>query len=385
MIIGAAGEGKRFGAQLPKQFLKINNKTILQMSIGPFNENELVDQIIVVCHRDFIAQTQNICNEFEKVSKVICGGKERQDSISRGLEELDHCNGESLVLIHDGARPFVSREIIERVIDKASSNGAAVPCVPVKDTIRIIDRENKDISRTLDRNSLVAVQTPQGFNLSLIRKAYENAFENDFLGTDDASLVELLGERVYMVMGDYKNLKITTKEDLPKGVTHNDSMPGLRIGTGYDVHRLVEGRKLVLCGVEVPYQLGLLGHSDADVATHALMDAVLGAASLGDIGKLFPDSDQSFKGISSMILLRKVMDEIKSKGFRIGNADITIVAQKPKLAPYIEEMRDTLAKEMEIPKDLVSVKATTTEKLGFAGRGEGIEAQAVCSIYRIGD
>lgn len=386
-IIGAAGRGKRVGTTIPKQYIKIGDRTILEMSVEPFQNSSLVDQIILVCHEDYIEKTRKLCEGFSKVTKIVCGGKERQDSIRLGLEALENEEQESLVLIHDGARPYVSSDVIERVAREAEASGAAVPWVPVKDTIRVVS-EGGGFSAPIDRETLRAVQTPQGFKLSLIKKAHEKAYRDGFSGTDDGSLVDYFGGKVSMVEGDDRNIKITTKEDLPENAELIESEgakafepPQIRVGTGYDVHKLVEGRKLILCGVEIPWDLGLLGHSDADVAIHALMDAILGAAALGDIGKLFPDSSEEFRGISSVTLLERVMAVINEKGCFVGNTDITIVAQRPKLAPFIDEMRDNLADAMKIPRERVSVKATTTEGLGFAGKGEGIEAQAVCTIF----
>jgi 2-C-methyl-D-erythritol 4-phosphate cytidylyltransferase/2-C-methyl-D-erythritol 2,4-cyclodiphosphate synthase len=217
------------------------------------------------------------------------------------------------------------------------------------------------------------VQTPQGFDVALIREAYAAAEGEGFLGTDDGGLAERAGHPVTIVEGSYRNIKITTQEDLPMET---------RIGTGFDVHRLTEGRKLVLCGIEIPFEKGLLGHSDADVAVHALMDAMLGAAAMGDIGRHFPDTDDAYKGISSMILLQKVRELIEQEGFRLGNADITIMAQRPKLSPYIEKMRTNIAAVLGMDAGSINVKATTTEKLGFVGRQEGIAAEAVCTINR---
>ena len=261
----------------------------------------------------------------------------------------------------------MSRDVIKAVAEKAGETGAAIAAVPPKDTIRHIEEG------TLDRSRLCCVQTPQGFRMELLKKAFEKAAADGFYGTDDASLVERLGHAVAIVPGEYSNIKITTPEDLTME---------MRIGTGYDVHKLVEERDLILGGVTIPYEKGLLGHSDADVLTHALMDALLGAAALGDIGKLFPDNDDSFKGISSIELLRRVKSVLDDKGYSLGNADVTVICQKPKLAGYIDEMRVNIAAALETDVDRISIKATTTEKLGFTGRGEGIAAEAVCILNR---
>lgn len=365
-IITAAGSGKRMGTSVPKQFLLLGDKSILESAVEPFENAPFVDDILVVTGQDFVPLCQSLCGKYHKVGTVLTGGRERQDSVKNALALVN----EGYVLIHDGARPYITGEIIEKVLKSAVQNGAAVAAVPVKDTIR--QAEGGD-SKTLSRETLYHVQTPQGFEASIIKKAFEKAYEDDFYGTDDAVLAERIGCKVAIVEGSYKNIKITTKEDLPVEV---------RIGTGFDVHRLTEDRKLILCGVEIPFERGLLGHSDADVALHAIMDALLGAAALGDIGRHFPDADERYKGISSVILLKEVRKLISEAGYAVNNVDVTIMAQRPKLSPYIQTMREEIAAALEISIERVSVKATTTEKLGFVGREEGIAAEAVCTINR---
>ena len=374
-IVVAAGKGTRFGGDLPKQFLNIGKETVLEKSVGAFEAHPCVDNILVVTNRDFMAFCSSLCSRFTKVTEVIAGGAQRQDSVMEGLKKT----GNGLVLIHDAARPFVSMEVIDRVLEGAYNQGACVPCVAVKDTIRqVYEGSCGQASRTLERAALFGVQTPQGFETELLEEAFAKAYEEGFYGTDDASLVERLGHPVVIAEGDYANIKITTREDLPK----EEKMMDMRVGTGYDVHQLVEGRKLFLGGVEIPHDRGLLGHSDADVLLHALMDALLGAAAMGDIGRHFPDSDQQYKGISSVKLLEHVKTLIGDAGFKVGNVDVTVMAQKPKIAPYIPHMRECIAETLGIEIERVNVKGTTTEKLGFVGREEGIAAEAVCILYR---
>lgn len=365
-VITAAGSGSRMGTAIPKQFLKIADKTILQHAISPFEELELIDDILVVTSRDFVALCNELCSGFKKVKEIVVGGKERQDSVKNALERVS----EGYVLIHDGARPFVTVEIIKNVLKDAHREGAAVAAVPVKDTIR---KQSHEGGRTLKRSELYSVQTPQGFDVEILKEAFSRAYQEGFYGTDDAGLVDRLGRAVAISEGSYSNIKITTKEDMPMEV---------RVGTGYDVHQLVEGRKLIICGVEIPHEKGLLGHSDADVALHALMDAMLGAAALGDIGKHFPDTDDRYKGISSLKLLAHVNMLLSEKGYSLGNADITIMAQKPKMLPHIQKMRKNISDTLNVDEDKINVKATTTEKLGFVGREEGIAAEAVCILNR---
>lgn len=369
-MIVAAGSGTRMGSTLPKQFLKIRGRTILEMAVDAFEKNAYVDNILVMTSQDFVVFCEDICRQFAKVAAVMPGGRERQDTVNAAMAAVP--DGQ-LVLIHDGARPFVSDAVIEAVLRGTKSVGAAVPVLPSKDTIRQRELREAPVPRshTLDRSSLFQVQTPQGFFSELLKEACSKAEEDGFRGTDDASLVERLGHPVALAEGDYANIKITTKEDLPME---------MRIGTGFDVHRLTEGRKLILGGVDIPYEKGLLGHSDADVMVHALMDAMLGAAALGDIGRLFPDSDPAYEGISSLKLLEEVNRRIEAKGYVLGNADITIIAQRPKLAGYIRQMTENLAHTLHTEPNQINVKATTTEKLGFTGRGEGIAAEAVCIL-----
>lgn len=367
-IIVAAGRGKRLGSSLPKQFLKVRGRTILEMSVEAFEQNKYVDEIFVAANADYSELTEKLCRGFSKLKKIVAGGAERQDSVRAALDCLQGDDG--IVLVHDAARPFVSEAVINAVIEGTADFGAAIPTVPAKDTIRQVDGTG---SRTLQRETLACVQTPQGFRISLLKHAFEKAQAEGFLGTDDASLVERMGINISMVQGEDANRKITTREDLETE---------MRIGTGYDVHRLVGGRPLVLCGEQIPHEKGLLGHSDADVALHALMDAMLGAAGLGDIGKHFPDTDERYRGISSMKLLQKTAELLREAGYFLGNADITIIAQRPKIAGYIPKMRVNIAEIMNCDENKINIKGTTTEKLGFVGREEGIASEAVCILYR---
>lgn len=370
-IIGAAGSGKRMGSATPKQFLRLGGRTILEHTAEKFLQSPAVVHVIVVTSADYVPYCETLFAEEGKAGRlsVIAGGAERQDSVDCGIRKLRELGArdEDIVLIHDGVRPYVSTDLLDRVAAGARQYGAVVPAVQPKDTIR------HDVEGTLTRSRLWCVQTPQGFRVSLIARALAEAARDGFYGTDDAGLVERLGEPVRIVPGETANIKITTPEDLPM---EN------RIGTGFDVHRLTAGRKLILGGVEIPYEKGLLGHSDADVLVHALMDALLGAAAKGDIGKLFPDNDDTFKDISSILLLEKVGQVLAKEGYRLANADVTVICQQPKLAPFIEEMRSNMAKALSVDISQISVKATTTEKLGFTGRGEGIAAEAVCLLNR---
>lgn len=365
-IIVAAGKGTRMGGEVPKTLINLNGKPcILRTAEGllPFSE-----KLIVVIRPQEEAAFKEALKHLPLT--FVYGGDTRRQSVERGLNQVeDDCD---IVLIHDGARPIVNPEMVKSLVEAASQTGAAIPAVKVTDTLK--RKENKHLE-TVDRDNLYAVQTPQAFRRETIIQAYQNCADDL---TDDAGLVEKMGAEVTLVKGDKTNMKLTTQEDI--GLARLYTKDWQRVGMGYDVHRLVTGRKLILCGVEVPYEKGLDGHSDADVCLHALMDAMLGAAALGDIGAHFPNTDGQYKGISSLVLTQKVQELLANKGYFTYNVDITVMAQKPKLLPYIQAMRDNVARALKLPTDRVSVKATTTEGLGFVGRGEGIACMAVCTI-----
>lgn len=366
-VIVAAGKGRRMGEDIPKQFLNVKGRPMVFHSVWAFVSCPRIHQVVLVTGKDHISLCREIFPQEEKI-KIVPGGAERADSVRAGLAALDQ--DVSYVLVHDGARPYVGTETIEKVLEETLKTGAAIPAVKPKDTIRTREQ-------VLDRDGLFSVQTPQGFRKDVLEQAYADGEETGFRGTDDASYVEQMGIRVSVVSGDYGNIKITTKEDLPP-----QEACETRIGSGYDVHRLEEGRDLILGGVKIPHRAGLSGHSDADVLIHAVMDGLLGAAGMGDIGQLFPDTDESYKGISSLVLLDKVGRKITEAGFSVGNIDATVMAQKPKLMEYKEKMKTNIARTLGIPMGAVNIKATTTEKLGFVGREEGIAAEAVCILIR---
>ncbi len=384
-IIAAAGQGKRMGGGINKVFIPLSHCPMLVHSVRRFSECQGINNLVIVTAPEEIEKVKSILEDVEglKPWRVTAGGTERQYSIANALAAVE--TDADIILVHDGARPLVECEIIEAAIAAAGKYGAAVVAVPVKDTIKQAD-ENGFVTGTPDRKMLWSVQTPQAFSGQLLRRAYDLAAKEGFLATDDAGLVERLGVKVKIVAGNYRNIKITTPEDLVVAkalLGRGRETEMTRVGTGYDVHRLVEGRKLILGGVEIPYSHGLLGHSDADVLLHAIKDALLGAAALGDIGRHFPDSDTRYQGASSLMLLDKVKEIIGSHGFKAYNVDATIVAQKPKLAGYIEKMNANIARTLNIPVGYVNVKATTTEGLGFTGQGEGIAAYAVATLINI--
>ena len=390
VILLAGGSGSRMGAGRNKVLLPVAGKICIARSANAFRG--FADRMILVCRPEDREEIRAAVDSLSLGFPVddVPGGETRQQSVAHGLNALPEDDG--FVLVHDGARCLVDAAVIRSVLSDLDSFGSGAASVPVTDTVRHAD-ENGFAAGTLPRASLRAMQTPQGFRLRELREAHVKAERDHFEGTDDVAVMEHAGFSVRLSEGSRNNIKLTTKEDLlmaeafltGDGVSACTDLPfpPFRTGLGYDVHQLVEGRKLILCGVEVPHSLGLLGHSDADVALHALMDALLGAAGLWDIGHHFPDSDPQYKGISSMKLLEAVLRDLKGHGFRPANVDITIVAQRPKLSPFIPQMVTRLAEALSLPRNRVNVKATTTERLGFEGRMEGISAQAVCMIQEI--
>ena len=378
-VLVAAGSSTRMG--FDKLSFDLGGETVLHRSIRAFDQCPQIGEIVLVAgkNRAFVEQQAVGCT---KPVQIVAGGATRAESAKNGVLAA---HGE-LVAVHDAARPFVSPAVIAAVLEAADRCGAAAPAVPVKDTIKqAVPGDGKTVPEaclvhsTPDRSTLYAVQTPQCFDRTQYLAALQELdAEKARLVTDDCSLFELTGRSVQLTQGDYANLKITTREDLPRPVQKEETR--MRIGHGYDVHRLVEGRKLILGGVEIPFEKGLLGHSDADVLAHAVMDAVLGAAALGDIGQHFPDNDPAYAGADSLELARHVARILSEHGYRVENIDATILCQRPKLAPHIPAMRANLAAAFGLPVDAVSVKATTEEHLGFTGEGLGIAAHAVALI-----
>ena len=353
-IIAAAGKGSRAGLGYNKTLWSGNGGVpIIRKTIEKFAR---LKKIIVACAPD---ETQQIASLFADMPNVViaAGGKTRTETVRLALLGCD-C---PITLIHDGARPFVSEKLIERVIDGVVKFGSAVPCTPADVAVK---KKEGDFATALDRKDVLFVQTPQGFDAALLKKAYSSV-SGDY--ADDSAVWEKYGLKSHLVEGERENRKLTYPSDF-------EDFHGLRIGTGYDVHRLEEGRKLVLGGVTVPFEKGLIGHSDADVLTHAVMDAILSAASLPDIGVLFPEDDTSLDGIRSMILLDRVTEKVKD--YEIINVSAVIMAQKPRLLGIIPDIRKSLSDALHVGFDAVNVSATTTEKLGIVGEGKGMAASA---------
>ncbi len=371
-LIVAAGRGQRAGGPLPKQYLDLNGQPILRHSVKAFLDSGLVDMVQVVIHPDdrplYDDSTVGLL-----LSEPCSGGASRQESVRLGLEALVSSHPD-LVLIHDAARPFVSARLIRSIIEALSNNEAVIPGLAVTDTIKQVD--GAVITGNIDRASLRRAQTPQGFRFGTILDAHRALADVADL-TDDAAVAERAGHRVHVVDGDERNIKVTTPEDVA-ALAPAALLPCS--GTGFDVHRLGPGDHVMLCGHRIPHTHGLIGHSDADVALHALTDALLGAIGAGDIGRHFPPSDPQWKGVPSRLFLEKAARLVTEQGGRIANVDVTIICEAPKVTPHVGPMTAILADILGIPPRRINVKATTTEKLGFTGRGEGIAAQATASV-----
>ncbi len=384
-IIVAAGHSTRMGGG-DKGMISLNGKPALRRCLEAFEACAVIDWICLVTASERLEFCSDLGAQWAigKLKTVVAGGETRGQSVYQGLKALpENCE---IVAIQDGARPFTTSEIIERTVQSAREKGSGVAAIKSRDTVKIADSDGSVFS-TPDRSKLWNVQTPQTFRYRLILEAYEKASIMGMEATDDAAVAELAGHMVWLVEGSADNIKLTTPEDIRHGEAIVQAREGgvcaMRIGEGYDVHQLVEGRLLILGGVEIPHAFGLLGHSDADVLVHAIMDALLGAAGLGDIGRHFPDSDLSYKDISSLLLLEHVASLLKERGWRTGNVDATVAAQRPKLASHIQTMRENIARCLGVDVSCVNIKATTTETLGFEGREEGMSARAVALLVRL--
>ncbi len=381
MMVAAAGGSTRMGR--PKQDILLDGTSVLTRTLRALQASAAIDEILLIAREEDIERYREEAAQhgITKLQHIVAGGDTRQQSVANGLAAVPAHT--ALIGIHDGARPLITAEVIEAVIRTAADTGAAAVAVPVKDTLKRTDAHGI-VCDTPDRSHLWRVQTPQVFAAAPYRAAMADAIAGGADLTDDCQLMERAGHPVTLVQGLDTNLKLTTPEDILLAETilsaqHKEEHT-MRIGHGYDVHRLVAERPLILGGVNIPYERGLLGHSDADVLTHAIMDALLGAAALGDIGALFPDTDPAYAGADSIALLRHVAARVREQGYRIGNIDATVLAQQPKLKPHIPAMRQRIADACGVDIAAVSIKATTEEGLGFTGTMEGMAAHAVCLL-----
>ncbi len=382
-IILAAGNSRRMGQSRNKVFIKFEGISALIRSVDTHKQSGLFDHLIIVCREEDMPVIKSKLSRHVQGMRyrVVKGGDERQHSVENALAFVE--GDTDIISVHDAARCFVTPQIIKDCVASAIRRGSGVAAVSAVDTIKRVS--GRRVSETLNRDELVLVQTPQVFKREILLRAHEKAREDGVVGTDDSFLVERLGEDVYIVNGSMNNIKITTPYDIRIGeriAGDTKMISNLRIGSGVDVHALVPGRKLVLGGVEIPSEIGLMGHSDADVLVHAVMDALLGAARLGDIGELFPPDDPRYADISSILLLKMVGELLNNCGYTIINIDTTLILQRPKILPYKKDMIRNIASALDIDEQYVSIKATTTEELGFAGRGEGASAHSVCIIQK---
>ena len=379
-VIVAAGQSTRFGA--PKILTPVAGIPAILRSVRAFRAVPGLATIVLVINQSLQNDIASLLADDETTSgvRLIPGGDRRQDSVLAGLEAI---GAAEIVVIHDGARPLVTPRLIQATIAAVRAGSeAAVAAVPVTDTLK---HNSLSGVQTVDRANLWRAQTPQAFRVDRLREALAFANSSGLTITDEAMAIELMGGSVTLVQGDEQNIKLTTPEDarvieaLASAKPERDQTT-IRTGIGYDVHRLVPGRPLVLGGIEIPFELGLEGHSDADVLLHAIADAMLGAAAMGDIGHHFPPSDEAYRGISSVTLLERSREIVAAAGYEIANVDATIIAEEPKIGPHADRMRSVIADALLIDLGAVSLKATTNERLGFAGRREGIAAMAVATL-----
>jgi 2-C-methyl-D-erythritol 4-phosphate cytidylyltransferase/2-C-methyl-D-erythritol 2,4-cyclodiphosphate synthase len=374
-IVLAAGQGERMRVKVRKPYLTLSEHPILFHTLRNFLTCTLIDYTYLVVAPSDIERCKEIVEHFQKI-QIVEGGKERQDSVYNALKKISKAD---IIVIHDGVRPFVEDSLVEKVINQASKHGAAIVAVPMVDTVKVV--EGGVVKRTLPRSILWSAQTPQAFKFELLKACYKEAYKCGYYATDDSELVERSGVKPKLVMGSRKNIKITTQEDLVVAEAilqgrHSD----LRVGFGYDIHPLVEGRDLILGGVKIPFREGLHGHSDADVLVHAIIDAILGALGEGDIGRRFGVNHPDREGVSSLLLLEEITELLRDRNTRVGNVDSSIVCQKPKLAPHIPLMREKVSHILGVEESKVNIKATTSQGLNSIGEGRGISAYAVVTL-----
>jgi 2-C-methyl-D-erythritol 4-phosphate cytidylyltransferase/2-C-methyl-D-erythritol 2,4-cyclodiphosphate synthase len=384
-VLAAGGHGVRVGADRPKQLLDIGGRSILELSVSALAASGRVDEIVVAVPPEHVAGIASVLGAgITAPVRVVAGGRRRQDSVANAFARtsLDA----DVILVHDAARPFVTTAVIARTLDAAAEHGAAIAAMPARDTIKRARSGNQGSSRAIDstlpRDEIFLAQTPQAFRREVFARVLESAGEAD--ATDEAMLAERAGVPVWLVEGDAANVKITTPEDLEaaRGRMRGQGGEVLRIGTGYDLHRLVARRPLILGGVKIPFDFGLDGHSDADIVCHAVTDAVLGAAAAGDIGRLFPDTDPKWKDADSIAMLRGAVASVHTMGYQVANVDVTVIAERPKLLPHLDAMRANLAAALEVNVDAVSIKGKTNEGQDAAGRGEAMACHAVALLVK---
>lgn len=377
-VVVAAGRGTRAGGDVPKAYRPLGGQPMLRFSLNLFAGNKQIAAVQPVIHADDTALYEDAAHGLALLPAVF-GGATRQASVRAGLEALAPRRPD-IVLVHDAARPFVTPALIGRAVTAAKS-GAAVPGVALSDTVKAVDAQDR-VAQTLDRGALRAIQTPQAFNFDALLAAHHRAAgagRDDF--TDDAALMEWAGHAVTVFVGDTGNVKLTLPEDFARAENQRlATLSDVRMGQGYDVHAFTAGDHVMLGGVQIPHSRGLSGHSDADVPLHALVDAILGALADGDIGAHFPPSDAQWRGAPSEKFLRFAVDRVQARGGMIAHLDVTLICEEPRVGPHRDAIRTRIAAIAGLSLDRVAVKATTNEKLGFIGRGEGIAALATATI-----
>ncbi len=387
-LVVAAGRGTRAGGDLPKQYQSIGDECVLRRTLRLFAEHPAITAVLTVIHSDDSDLFEDAARGLPKIIAPVSGGASRQASVRAGLNALT-ARAPDTVLVHDAARPFASASLIARAVEAAQVSGAAIPVLAVTDTIKQVDADGW-VTATLPRDALRQVQTPQAFNYWALRAAHATAATAgvDDL-TDDAAVMEWAGRLVSTFEGEATNVKLTTAADMDRaraaaqpaeGLPSLADLPDVRTGTGFDVHAFGNGDHVMLGGVAIPHAFGLAGHSDADVGLHALTDAVLGALCDGDIGAHFPPSDPQWKGASSDRFLAYAVEKVTARGGRIAHLDLTLICEAPKVGPHRDAIRAAVARITGVPEGRISVKATTTEKLGFTGRREGIAAMASATV-----
>ncbi|WP_062202737.1 bifunctional 2-C-methyl-D-erythritol 4-phosphate cytidylyltransferase/2-C-methyl-D-erythritol 2,4-cyclodiphosphate synthase [Aureimonas sp. AU12] len=382
-VLVAAGRGERAGrsSEGPKQYRRIGGRPVLSWTLATFLQRSDIDRIVVVIHPDDETLAQGAVGADTNRVELVHGAATRQASVLRGLRHLRN-DAPDIVLIHDAVRPFASDAVIDAVIDGTRAGMGAIPAISLTDTIKR-SSDCATIIETIDRSSLFAAQTPQGFRYDAILTAHENAADaSDTTFTDDASIAEWAGLAVALVPGAAENVKLTLAIDIDVADRKLKGSPmiDVRTGNGYDVHQLVPGDHVTLCGVRIPHDQTLLGHSDADVGLHALTDAILATCGAGDIGTHFPPSDPQWRGAASEIFVRHAVGIVGDHGGRICNVDITLISEAPKVSPHREAMVRAIGDMTGLTPDRISVKATTNETIGFVGRREGIAAIATASV-----
>ena len=380
-LIVAGGMGRRLDSRVPKQFIRLGGRSIVDRSLEPFLSSERVHEVVLVMPADLVSQPPESLTSSTKLTRVVAGGLRRQDSVARGFDAASPAA--EVIVIHDAARPFVTRELIARTIDAAVEAGAALAAVAASDTVKEVTtvRDVPWVGRTLNRAEIYLAQTPQAFKRDVLQAAIAEG-RDGAEATDEAALAERAGHPVRLVQGDSRNIKITTEADLvlAHALTADRAGGTVRVGFGYDLHRFTEGRPLVLGGITIPHEQGLAGHSDADAVCHAVTDAILGAAAAGDIGQHFSDADDRWKDASSVDLLRRAVEIVKLQGAVVENVDVVIITERPRIAPYAQQMRQVLADVLRLEMATVSIKGKTNEGVGELGRGEALAVHAVASI-----